>query len=55
MIEHSARILTLASRIRLAIFDVDGVLTDGRLVLGPDGQEFKNFQVWLCFATAVSC
>jgi 3-deoxy-D-manno-octulosonate 8-phosphate phosphatase (KDO 8-P phosphatase) len=45
VIEHSARILTLASRIRLAIFDVDGVLTDGRLVLGPDGQEFKNFHV----------
>ncbi|MEJ2478699.1 MAG: 3-deoxy-manno-octulosonate-8-phosphatase KdsC [Acidihalobacter sp.] len=29
--------------IRLVIFDVDGVLTDGRLVLGDDGQEYKAF------------
>ena len=43
--EHSARILTLASRVKLAIFDGDGVLTDGRLMLGPKGQEFKNFHV----------
>ena len=32
-----------ASRIRLAIFDVDGVLTDGRLYFMPDGTEFKSF------------
>lgn len=41
----SARIVLLAARIKLAIFDVDGVLTDGRLMLGPNGQEFKNFHV----------
>lgn len=38
--------LTLADRarqIRLAIFDVDGVLTDGRLYFMPDGTEFKSF------------
>ncbi|MEJ2632942.1 MAG: 3-deoxy-manno-octulosonate-8-phosphatase KdsC [Acidihalobacter sp.] len=29
--------------IRLVIFDVDGVLTDGRLLLGDDGQEYKAF------------
>lgn len=29
--------------IRMVIFDVDGVLTDGRLVLGDDGQEYKAF------------
>ena len=29
--------------IRLVIFDVDGVLTDGRLMLGDDGQEYKSF------------
>lgn len=34
-----------ASRVRLAIFDVDGVLTDGQLILGPDGGEFKSFNV----------
>jgi 3-deoxy-D-manno-octulosonate 8-phosphate phosphatase (KDO 8-P phosphatase) len=32
-----------AQRIRLAIFDVDGVLTDGALYLGDDGQEYKAF------------
>lgn len=32
-----------ASRIRLLIFDVDGVLTDGSLFLGDDGQEYKAF------------
>lgn len=28
---------------RLLILDVDGVLTDGRLYYGPDGQEIKAF------------
>lgn len=32
-----------AARIRLVIFDVDGVLTDGSLFLGDDGQEYKAF------------
>jgi 3-deoxy-D-manno-octulosonate 8-phosphate phosphatase (KDO 8-P phosphatase) len=32
-----------ASSIRLVIFDVDGVLTDGSLYLGDDGQEYKAF------------
>jgi 3-deoxy-D-manno-octulosonate 8-phosphate phosphatase (KDO 8-P phosphatase) len=36
-------ILERASRIRLLIFDVDGVLTDGSLFLGDDGQEYKAF------------
>ena len=36
-------ILERASRIRLAIFDVDGVLTDGSLYIGDDGQEYKAF------------
>lgn len=35
--------LTRASRIRLVIFDVDGVLTDGSLYLWNDGQEYKAF------------
>ena len=34
-----------ASRIELVIFDVDGVLTDGRLILGDDGSEYKCFHV----------
>jgi len=32
-----------AALIRLVILDVDGVLTDGRLYLGDDGQEYKAF------------
>ncbi|WP_295400306.1 3-deoxy-manno-octulosonate-8-phosphatase KdsC [uncultured Thiocystis sp.] len=32
-----------AARISLVIFDVDGVLTDGSLYLGDDGQEYKAF------------
>lgn len=36
-------LLQRASAIRLAIFDVDGVLTDGRLYFMPDGTEFKSF------------
>ena len=36
-------ILDKAARIRLVIFDVDGVLTDGSLYLGDDGQEYKAF------------
>ncbi|MCB1760318.1 MAG: 3-deoxy-manno-octulosonate-8-phosphatase KdsC [Gammaproteobacteria bacterium] len=36
-------IIERAARIRLVIFDVDGVLTDGSLFLGDDGQEYKAF------------
>jgi 3-deoxy-D-manno-octulosonate 8-phosphate phosphatase (KDO 8-P phosphatase) len=36
-------ILGLAARVKLLLFDVDGVLTDGRLVIGDDGLEFKAF------------
>lgn len=32
-----------AHPIKLAIFDVDGVLTDGSLYLGDNGQEYKAF------------
>ncbi len=32
-----------AAQIRLVIFDVDGVLTDGSLFFGDDGQEYKAF------------
>ncbi len=36
-------ILDRANRIRAVIFDVDGVLTDGSLFIGDDGQEYKAF------------
>ncbi len=32
-----------ASRVQLLVFDVDGVLTDGTVVVGPDGWEAKPF------------
>jgi 3-deoxy-D-manno-octulosonate 8-phosphate phosphatase (KDO 8-P phosphatase) len=34
-----------AADIKLAVFDVDGVLTDGTLLFGDDGQEYKGFNV----------
>lgn len=34
-----------AARIRLLVLDVDGVLTDGRLYLGPHGEALKVFDV----------
>ena len=30
-------------QIRLVLFDVDGVLTDGSLFIGPDGEICKPF------------
>ncbi|MGD2082088.1 MAG: HAD family hydrolase [Chromatiales bacterium] len=35
--------LERAALVRLVIFDVDGVLTDGGLFYGDDGQEYKAF------------
>jgi len=32
-----------ASRIKAAIFDVDGVMTDGGMILDQDGKEYKVF------------
>lgn len=36
-------ILAKAAQIKLIIFDVDGVLTDGSLFIGDDGEEYKAF------------
>jgi len=36
-------VLEKAKNIKLVIFDVDGVLTDGSLFYGDDGQEYKAF------------
>lgn len=41
----SADILARAAKIRLAVFDVDGTLTDGCLWYGEDGRETKVFHV----------
>ena len=34
-----------AARVRLVLFDVDGVLTDGRVLLHGDGSESKQFHI----------
>lgn len=41
----SADLLARAAKIRVAVFDVDGTLTDGRLWYGEDGRETKVFHV----------
>lgn len=38
-------ILEKAANIKLVVFDVDGVLTDGKLILGESGNEYKSFHV----------
>lgn len=41
----SAELATRARRIAVAVFDVDGVMTDGRIYLGESGEEMKAFNV----------
>ena len=38
-----AKLKNRAKKIKLLILDVDGVMTDGSLGIGDDGQEYKNF------------
>ena len=40
-LEHMQR----AARVKVMIFDVDGILTDGSLTYGPDGEVTKTFNV----------
>ncbi|HEX7137453.1 MAG TPA: HAD hydrolase family protein [Vicinamibacterales bacterium] len=39
LLQHAAR------RIRLILFDVDGVLTDGKILMHADGSESKRFDI----------
>ncbi|MCB9882720.1 MAG: HAD hydrolase family protein [Planctomycetes bacterium] len=48
-----ASILERARTIRLLVLDVDGVLTDGRIVYGETAGEIKNFHVFDGFAIRV--
>ncbi|OEK01649.1 3-deoxy-manno-octulosonate-8-phosphatase [Roseivirga sp. 4D4] len=45
MKDISPEILEKAKRIKLIIFDVDGVLTDGGIIYDNAGQEYKRFNV----------
>ena len=38
-------VIERARRVRLLVLDVDGVLTDGRLFISSEGEEFKVFHV----------
>ena len=40
-----AALLERARAVRLAIFDVDGVMTDGTLYIGAEGEAFKAFNI----------
>jgi len=40
---YSQDVLSRAKAIKLVVFDVDGVMTDGGLTIGDDGQEYKTF------------
>lgn len=40
---YSDAVLARAKKVKCIVFDVDGVMTDGSLGIGDDGQEFKNF------------
>ena len=42
-VRFAPELLLRAQDVRAAIFDVDGVLTDGRLYIGEHGESFKAF------------
>lgn len=43
--DYPSDLLARAAKIRLVCFDVDGTLTDGRLIFDSDGRELKAFHV----------
>ena len=43
VLSFAPELLLRAQGIKAAIFDVDGVLTDGRIYIGERGEEFKAF------------
>jgi len=44
-VKQHDNIIARARDIKLVVFDVDGVLTDGGLILGENGNEYKIFHV----------
>lgn len=45
VMQFPPELLLRGQHVRLAIFDVDGVLTDGQLYIGEQGETFKAFSV----------
>jgi 3-deoxy-D-manno-octulosonate 8-phosphate phosphatase (KDO 8-P phosphatase) len=44
-VTYDAAVVERAAKVKLFIFDVDGVLTDGGLHYGAEGEAFKTFNV----------
>ena len=42
---HPSTVIKAAQKIKLILLDVDGVLTDGRLYYGNNGEELKAFDI----------
>lgn len=45
LVKYPKSLIKKASQIKALIFDVDGVLTDGKIIYGESGGETKNFNV----------
>ena len=45
MIEQPKAVTEAAKKIQLIVFDVDGVLTDGKITYSSSGEELKSFNV----------
>ena len=45
MIEPAPDVLERARKVRIVLFDSDGVFTDGRIVIADDGGEARSFDV----------
>ena len=43
--EINTQLAALAQKVQGVVFDVDGVLTDGRIIYSDDGHELKQFHV----------
>lgn len=43
--KYSQDVIDRAKKIKLIALDIDGVLTDGRIIHGNYGDEIKNFDV----------
>jgi 3-deoxy-D-manno-octulosonate 8-phosphate phosphatase (KDO 8-P phosphatase) len=43
--KYTPEIIERAKKVRILVMDIDGVLTDGRIIYGNYGDELKNFDV----------
>ena len=45
MIDATQEVIDRARKVKLLVLDCDGVLTDGRIIMLPDSDETKSFDV----------